>query len=573
MKRKLLVLSYLIIAAHIVGMRPGLAQAAAQAEPPTVQFDRSAAVVVEGKKQITVSVVVSAAPTQDATATVSTRGGTATVGEDVTLSTDPALLSFAADETRSQSIGLTLQADDVQEGIEFIDLTLQSDDLSVGAVRSFRLWIRDDVLYPGQIASALTAQLQSDFEPATVFDAEAAADSLLGVVWRRAGRVEGAFTRTTASVSGEQGAAVRAREEGLRAGSVWPVQRGEKRGETEHARRDLHALIPVQDRLQAKRQAALGRTLDDVAGAEALAGIPPRTELRGDLARAILYYHAMYPTSSSTDALAALRSTLVQWMVEDPVDERELRRTTMIARYQGQPNPFVIAPELAEPAFNLRGTYPTPTVSFVQRGTIAAESDSMAGVDVVVEGVGEDAVTLSVALDEAASTVDPEDLGGFRYRSVQFPAGTPDGTVRRVRVPIVHDEVDEETERAVLTLQNASGFTRTGEVARYALDIENARQPTEEQGRVVLGPAYPNPVSPGRGATVQFEVSMEEAIPFSVEVFSTLGQRVRVRRYSAGEAARLSTIEINAQDLPSGLYIVRLRGPSVNITETFVIVR
>jgi hypothetical protein len=58
-----------------------------------------------------------------------------------------------------------------------------------------------------------------------------------------------------------------------------------------------------------------------------------------------------------------------------------------------------------------------------------------------------------------------------------------------------------------------------------------------------------------------------------VEVFSTLGQRVRVRRYSAGEAARLSTIEINAQDLPSGLYIVRLRGPSVNITETFVIVR
>ncbi|NBB74663.1 MAG: T9SS type A sorting domain-containing protein [Bacteroidetes bacterium] len=573
MKRKLLVLSYLIIAAHIVGMRPGLAQAAAQAEPPTVQFDRSAAVVVEGEKRITVSVIVSAAPSQDATVTVSTRGGTATVGEDVTLNTDPASLSFAADEARPQSVGLTLQADDVQEGIEFIDLTLQSDDLSVGAVRSFRLWIRDDVLYPGQIASALTAQLQSDFEPATVFDAEAAADSLLGVVWRQAGRVEGAFTRTTASVSGEQGAAARAREEGFRAGSVWPVQRGEKRGETAHARRDLHALIPVQGRLQAKRQAALGRTLDDAAGAEALAGIPPRTELRGDLARAILYHHAMYPTSSSTDALAALTATLAQWMVEDPVDERELRRTTMIARYQGQPNPFVIAPELAEPAFNLRGTYPTPTVSFVQRGTVAAESDSVAGVDIVVEGVGEDAVTLSVALDAAASTVDPEDLGGFRYRTVQFPAGTPDGTVRRVRVPIVHDEVDEETERAVLTLQNASGFTRTGEVARYALDIENARQPTEEQGRVVLGPAFPNPVSPGRGAMVQFEISMEEAIPFSVEVFSTLGQRVRVRHYSAGEAARLSTIEINAQDLPSGLYIVRLRGPSVNITETFVIVR
>jgi len=35
----------------------------------------------------------------------------------------------------------------------------------------------------------------------------------------------------------------------------------------------------------------------------------------------------------------------------------------------------------------------------------------------------------------------------------------------------------------------------------------------------------------------------------------------------------LSAIEINGRDLPSGLYILRLQGPSVSTTETFVVVR
>jgi hypothetical protein len=66
---------------------------------------------------------------------------------------------------------------------------------------------------------------------------------------------------------------------------------------------------------------------------------------------------------------------------------------------------------------------------------------------------------------------------------------------------------------------------------------------------------------------------MDEPVPFTVEVFSTLGQRVRMKQYSAGEAERLDAIEINGRDLPSGLYILRLRGPSISTTETFVVVR
>jgi hypothetical protein len=282
----------------------------------------------------------------------------------------------------------------------------------------------------------------------------------------------------------------------------------------------------------------------------------------------------MYAAPSSREALQPLYPVLAQWMDTDPVDARELQRTTRIAQYQGVPNPFVVAPELIEAVFNLRGTYSTPTVEFAASAGAVSERDSVAVLNVVASDMGDEAVTLTVALDRSASTTASEDVNAFHVQTVTFPAGSPDGTTRRVEVPIVPDAIDEETEQAVFVLRDASGFSRIGDVARYTLDIENARPPRERDDRpIVIGPAYPNPLSPGQGSVVRFEISMDEPVPFTVEVFSTLGQRVRMRQYSAGEAKRLEAIEINGHDLPSGLYILRLRGPSVSTTETFVVVR
>jgi hypothetical protein len=559
----------LIVALAAWAIGPAPAEAfVGQDAPPVVQFVRSAAVVAESAQRTTVAVAVSAPLAQDADVTVFVRGGTATLGEDVTLDADPIALTFGADEAQPQVVTLTVNADDASEGIEFIDLALRSDEVPVGAARSFRLWIRDDVLYPDHIADALTAQLRSDFAPSTRVAADAS-DSLVNAIWKEAGVAFDAFSHAANTEAEQARQGDGAGTSGLVAGSVWPASSGAKAREY-----DAHTLVPMSEAVREQRRAAFARAIDGASAGAQLVERPPHDELRGDVARALLYHQTLYPDPTRATALRAMKSTLAQWMDDDPVDARELQRSTAIARRQGQPNPFVIAPELAEPAFNLRETYPTPTVSFAQSGASIVESDSVAVLDVMVTGMGDEEVTLTVALDAAASTVDTEDVGGFRYRTVRFPGGTPDGATRRVRVPITHDETDEDTERAVFTLQGVSGFARTGDLSQYALDIENVRQVADDrEARIVLGPAYPNPLGPGRGSIVQLEVSMEEALPFTVEVFSTLGQRVRVKRYSAGEAARLSTVEINTQDLPSGLYIVRLQGPSVNITETFVIVR
>lgn len=558
-------------AALLAVLSAGDARATAPAadEPPVVAFARPSVVVAESAQQVVLMVTVSAPATRDAAVTVQPRGGTATVGTDVFFEADPPTLTFAADEPQPQPVVVTIAADAEREGIEFVDLVLRSDDLALGAQRTLRLWIRDDVLYPGRTAGALRADLQSDFAPAMTLNEAAAADTLLGALWAEDSTVQGAFGAATARVTGDERPAVLAREHGLVVGSAWPAEGMAK----SRVRHDLHGLLPLADDARRTQRAALARLADAPADADVPTSLLPTPALRGDVARAILYLHAIYPDRAGSDGLAPMKATLARWMDEDPVDDRELRRTLAIMQYQGTPNPFVLAPDLAEAAFNLRGTYPAPTVSFVQQGTTVPESDSVAVLDVRVAGVGDEDVTLTVALDAAASSVGADDLDGFRYRTVRFPAGAPDGTTRSVRVPIAHDEADEGTERAVFTLHNMSGFAHAGAERQHVLRIENAQQPADEDGRIVLGPAYPNPLSPGRGATVRFEVEMAEAMPFSIEVFSTLGQRVRMKRYSAGEAARMEAIEINAHDLPSGLYILRLQAPAFTTTETFVVVR
>jgi len=83
---------------------------------------------------------------------------------------------------------------------------------------------------------------------------------------------------------------------------------------------------------------------------------------RGDVARAMFYMDVRYEAGGSVDlrltdnaaliassdgpvAYMGLRATLLQWHVEDPVDDRERRHNDVVYSYQGNRNPFVDHPE------------------------------------------------------------------------------------------------------------------------------------------------------------------------------------------------------------------------------------
>ncbi len=73
----------------------------------------------------------------------------------------------------------------------------------------------------------------------------------------------------------------------------------------------------------------------------------PRESVKGDIARSMFYFYAMYQTSANTAFWNSQKEVLHDWHYADPVDAAELARTWAIASYQdNMPNPFLIDPTL-----------------------------------------------------------------------------------------------------------------------------------------------------------------------------------------------------------------------------------
>ena len=67
--------------------------------------------------------------------------------------------------------------------------------------------------------------------------------------------------------------------------------------------------------------------------------VEPRDEVKGDVARSLVYMHYVYGLPLE-DAVSD-KSLLLTWMSQDPPDEEELRRNVLIDHLQGTPNPLL----------------------------------------------------------------------------------------------------------------------------------------------------------------------------------------------------------------------------------------
>ena len=77
-------------------------------------------------------------------------------------------------------------------------------------------------------------------------------------------------------------------------------------------------------------------------------GFEPREEQKGNTARAMFYFYAIYTDVADDDFWEIQKETLMDWHYYDEVDDIEIERTWNIAEYQdGIPNPFVLDSTLA----------------------------------------------------------------------------------------------------------------------------------------------------------------------------------------------------------------------------------
>jgi hypothetical protein len=138
---------------------------------------------------------------------------------------------------------------------------------------------------------------------------------------------------------------------------VWPRSDG---AQYEPVECDLHHLFPSDAQINNLRGS---QPFGVVASADWTGGgsregtdssgvdvFEPRDARKGDVARAILYIAARYPSQTDLDAQrsSAQLQMFQDWSRADPVDEAELSRTWRIAERQGHPNPFIVCPELAD---------------------------------------------------------------------------------------------------------------------------------------------------------------------------------------------------------------------------------
>jgi len=143
----------------------------------------------------------------------------------------------------------------------------------------------------------------------------------------------------------------------INAEHTWPQSRFTGKYSTALQKSDLHHLFPTDSQMNSIRgNGWFGEVVKDTQtlkcknvrygktdkGGEDV--FEPPQEHRGNVARALFYFSTRYDLPID----ARLEQVLRKWNNDDPVDDEERDRNEKIAKLQGNRNPFVDYPELAD---------------------------------------------------------------------------------------------------------------------------------------------------------------------------------------------------------------------------------
>lgn len=208
---------------------------------------------------------------------------------------------------------------------------------------------------------------------------------------------------------------------------------------TSGAGADLHHLRPTDPTINSKRgnkpfgnvdggTAVYRSATNSLAGWYSSNYWEPTDDVKGDVARIILYVYTRYPAETNlfnTDSSGSIFESLdvmLDWMELDPVDAEEMRRNNAVENIQGNRNVFIDYPEYAWLVFGreLPENMTTPS-GMAQRKeettseeTTAEITASVAEAETTAEVITE---TAAEATTQAAITVtepaDEQGCGGY----------------------------------------------------------------------------------------------------------------------------------------------------------------
>ena len=242
------------------------------------------------------------------------------------------------------------------------------------------------------IAEGMTGQELLDFvvenyKPAEVLSWEHAKDTLYSVIdLQENSQLSCVYTGYTITLNTGVDPSTDADSQGINAEHTYPQSMG---ADNEPMKSDMHHLYPVRAAVNSSRNNAPYYDIDDSktdvwfhlgfdqsniptenidSYSEKENDTPdkfePREDHKGNAARSVFYFYAMYQDSASYIFFTLQKNTMKKWHYEDIVDMSEYDRSFTIAEYQdNKPNPFVLDSTLArriwfneppQPAYNIK---------------------------------------------------------------------------------------------------------------------------------------------------------------------------------------------------------------------------
>lgn len=251
----------------------------------------------------------------------------------------------------------------------------------------------------GLEGQALIDYLQQNYTPNQTLGYNTARDTMYAIIDNDNGNVSGVYTGYTISLDPGQDPSTDAYNKGINAEHTWPQSYG---ADTEPGKSDIHHLFPTKSNVNSARNNDPFGEIDDnltdtwyyLDGSQSTiptsnidlyaenygsTAFEPREQHKGNAARAVFYFLTIYQDVADQNFFDQQKDDLYQWHYLDEVDAAELNRSSTIASYQGNENPFILDTSLVRRAFfpdgNNGGSDTTPPViSSVQSNNIGANS-------------------------------------------------------------------------------------------------------------------------------------------------------------------------------------------------------
>ena len=228
-------------------------------------------------------------------------------------------------------------------------------------------------LFPELEGEELLEAVEDAYAPTRILPYSMTRDTMFTKVDLKEDSLTCVYTGFTIYLSRFQDPTQAAFSAGINTEHTWPRSKG---AEEEPARSDMHHLFPTRVDVNGERgNLPFGEVSDGQAliwffdnqqstripsqnkNAFSKLGIDrfqPRSDHKGDVARAIFYFYTFYQAQAKANAptyLAEQIEDLCQWHYEDPVGDKEWTRSQRIATIQGTPNPFVLDCTLASRSY------------------------------------------------------------------------------------------------------------------------------------------------------------------------------------------------------------------------------